>query len=365
MDSKYTIIDNRLMESFKKSTFSGYKKTDVISTLFKSIDNGKIENACNWLTECLCSGYTFDIWQRLLIYSTNTISINNPNLILYLYRKNKTIDNIYRSIDKNDRYGILECRNNDKIRNILFSVVTILCMSNKTKKYDKYPKLKDTDFDFENIQKRFVANVYLLNNDFIHFNEPEELKLVMNEIYTYLKNNNYDMCLYWIFWIFEWEKRNLKAKNSWHIDARKVDVQPKFQSDLVWIIWELIHLQCENVNIEKKRHIKALYILYLDDFNSRKRNKRLPYLYMSICILTHDIDYTIPLLRDKTTLILTNIKNGEMFKMRKPRENHDVVKDLEKDKKPLPQKRVEKKMEGEKILDKLKLFNDLDGLIDK
>ena len=118
MDSKYTIIDNRLLESFKKSTFSGYKKTDVISTLFKSIDNGKIENACNWLTECLCSGYTFDIWQRLLIYNCNTISINNPNLILYLYRKNKTIYNIYRSIDKNDRYGILECRNNDKIRNI-------------------------------------------------------------------------------------------------------------------------------------------------------------------------------------------------------------------------------------------------------
>ena len=26
-----TIIDNRLIESFKKSTFSGYKKTDVIA----------------------------------------------------------------------------------------------------------------------------------------------------------------------------------------------------------------------------------------------------------------------------------------------------------------------------------------------
>ena len=89
-------------------------------------------------------------------------------------------------------------------------------------------------------------------------------QIVMNEIYTYLKGNNYDMCLYWIFWVFEWEKRNLKANNSWHIDSRVVDVQPKFQSDLVWIIWELIHLQCENVSMEKRRHIKALYILYLE-----------------------------------------------------------------------------------------------------
>ena len=187
----------------------------------------------------------------------------------------------------------------------------------------------------------------------------------MNEIYTYLKGNNYDMCLYWIFWVFEWEKRNLKANNSWHIDSRVVDVPPKFQSDLVWIIWDLIHLQCENVNIEKKRHIKALYMLYLDDFNSRKRNKRLPYLYMSICILTHDIDYTTPLLRDKMTLIVSNIKNGEMFKIRKPRENHDVVKDLEVNKKPQSQKRVEKRMDTEKTDDKLKLFNDLDSFLNK
>ncbi len=365
MDNRYSIIDTRLIDNFKKSTFSGYKKADVISTLFSSIDNGKVENACNWLTECLCSGYTFDIWQRLLIYSCNKISINNPNLILYLYKKNRTINNIFKSIDKSDRYGILECRNDDKTRNIFFSVITIFCMSNKTNKYDKYPKLKECDFDFENIQKRFVANVYLLNNDFIHFNEPEELKLVMNEIYTYLKNKNYEMCLFWIFWVFEWEKRNLKAKNNWHIDARVVNVHPKFQSDLVWIIWELIFLQCENVNIEKKRHIKGLYMLYLDEFNTRKRNKRLPYLYMSICILTHDINYTIPLVKDKKTLILSNIKNGEMFKIRKPRENNDIVKNLEKDKKLLPQSKVEKRIVEEKINEKLKLFNDLDSFLNK
>jgi len=173
------------------------------------------------------------------------------------------------------------------------------------------------------------------------------------------------MCIFWILWVFEWEKRNLKAKNTWHIESRKVDVLPKFQSDLVWIIWELIHLESENINIEKRKHIKALYLLYINDFNTRKRNKRLPYLYMSICILTHDIDYNIPLIINKTTLIISNIKNGEMFKMRKSRENNDIVKDLEIDKKPLPQKRVEKHIENEKMDEKLKLFNDLDSFLNK
>ena len=50
-----------------------------------------------------------------------------------------------------------------------------------------------------------------------------------------------------------------------------------------------------------------------------------------------------------------------MFKMRKPRENHDMIKDLEVDKKPLPEHKVEKKMNLEKTEDKLKLFNDLDS----
>jgi len=65
------------------------------------------------------------------------------------------------------------------------------------------------------------------------------------------------------------------------------------------------------------------------------------------------------------TLIVSNIKNGEMFKIRKPRENHDVVKDLEVNKKPQSQKRVEKRMDTEKTDDKLKLFNDLDSFLNK
>ena len=115
-------------------------------------------------------------------------------------------------------------------------------MSSKTKRYDAYPKLKDVDFNFDTISKRFTATVYILPGDFIHFNEPEELKLVMNEIYTHLKNKigGYEKALLWTFWIIEWEKRNIKAKNAWHIDSREVDVGNKFKADdYVWILWNL------------------------------------------------------------------------------------------------------------------------------
>ena len=67
MNKEYEIIDTRGIKSFKKETFSGYKKADVIKTLLKSIDSKKVENASNWLVECIVSGYIIDVWEKLLI----------------------------------------------------------------------------------------------------------------------------------------------------------------------------------------------------------------------------------------------------------------------------------------------------------
>lgn len=53
----YEIIDSRGVDKFKKETFSGYKKADVFKTLFKCIESKKVENSCNWLIECIISGY--------------------------------------------------------------------------------------------------------------------------------------------------------------------------------------------------------------------------------------------------------------------------------------------------------------------
>ena len=101
MDDKYKICDTRGIKSFKIETFSGYKKNDVIKTLFKSIDSKKAENASNWLIECIISGYIVDIWEKLLVYGTNIISINNPNLPNILYKKNILFYNII------NRYNIM------------------------------------------------------------------------------------------------------------------------------------------------------------------------------------------------------------------------------------------------------------------
>ena len=37
MEEKYLIIDTRIIDDLKKTTFCGYKKKDVYTVLFKSI----------------------------------------------------------------------------------------------------------------------------------------------------------------------------------------------------------------------------------------------------------------------------------------------------------------------------------------
>ena len=62
------INDIRTSSDFKSITFSGYKKTDVKNQLIENILKGKIEPACHWCAELLCSGNFIDIWECVLFY---------------------------------------------------------------------------------------------------------------------------------------------------------------------------------------------------------------------------------------------------------------------------------------------------------
>ena len=203
MNDEYIIIDTR--DDFKKMTFSGYKKRDVYIVLNKSMETKKVENANNWITECICSLYMEELWTNLLLFAFKIININNPGLPVYLYNQNMIFYNIYNNLNLKNPFELFNLRNNQIIRNLFTSIATILTISSKTKRYDKYPKFKDIDFNFDTIQIRLKADSNLLPNDLIHFDEPEELKVIMNEIYYHLKNKigGYEKSLYWTLWIIE------------------------------------------------------------------------------------------------------------------------------------------------------------------
>ena len=118
-----------------------------------------------------------------MIYSSKTINVNNPTLPSYFLNKTKILQNQIDRLDMKSKETVL-LSNSQMIRNMFFDIITTLITSPKSKKYDKYPKINELeDFKYENIQKRLFAQMNILPNHIIKFNDPDELRIIINEIF--------------------------------------------------------------------------------------------------------------------------------------------------------------------------------------
>ena len=362
MDEIYIIKDTRYIDEFKDKTFSGFKKSDVLKTLIKNIESGKVENACNWTTECIISGYTHELLDKLIALASKTIHINNPCLPLFLWRKYTCFFRAIDNIDlKKQKHMIIHIRNNQVIRNLIFDIVTTITSSPKSKRYDKYPKInEEVDFRFENIQKKLQAQANFYPDTLFRFTDPEELRIVINEIMLHFKNINsgYDNCCYWIAWIFQWEKKNRKMKIKFEIEEREVQgVKKNMCKDVVWLIWSAILYEGNTRNNETKHQLNALYQLFKYDFSSSKRNLRIPLIYHAIGYLTHTINFNCAIRADKKLFLQSQCNVNIMFKMKKVNEKNNYVE-------PAPKKKkIKQDIKGEQINDKISIINDIDTMI--
>lgn len=359
MNDKYKIIDTRLNEDFKQKTFSGFQKKDVIAALFKSIDQGKIENACHWCTECIISGYTLKIWDRLIVYACKIVHINNPKLPIYLYKKNMILFNQLKRLEcKNKDYLIL--RNSQMIRNLVCDLISTIITSEKKKKYDKLFKIKEGDF---NIKSSLQANIHILPSNILRFDDPEELKIIINEFYFHLKNqlSGYDKAVYWILWLLEWERKHKKNKETWTISERKVDIKNnKDKCDFIWIIWETIFIELSNRNNKMvTNNIKVLYSLYINNYTSSKRNTRLFIIYNAIGHLTNTLDYNKSIRNNMTVFIQTQANINKMYEIVKKNEVNKLIIKEDKNNNKKPNDNQSEELIGLEIMnDKLNIFNE-------
>ena len=362
MNEQYIIIDNRTSEHFKIETFSGFKKKDIMNALFTSIETNKLENACYWVTECIISGYIFDLFEKIIYFSSKIIHINNPTLPSFLLKKYMYLLSITKHIQSKDEY--IHLRNAQTIRHLFFDIVTTLCTSSKTKRYDKYPKIKpEIDFNFSQIQNKLIATMNCCPSHILRFSDPEELRIIINEIFYNLKNNHgsYERLCYWISWIFEWEKIQKKKNGSWEIEERNVsDIKDKYKKDIVWLLWEVILDETNSREDSIKQEINSLFKLFKHDYSPGKKNNRKPILYHVLGYLTHPIDFSIPIRKDISLFIHSQCNVNLMFQSKKTNEQTTNIIPLLKKQKP-----KKKSISQEICDDKLQSFNDLDILFKK
>ena len=330
MEPKYLIIDPRPLECFKEKTFSEFKKREVYSELMKSIEKGKIENTCFWITECIASGYTLNLFEKLIIFSCKIIHINNSRLPSFLWNKYSSFYNSISHINNNkQKKKLIHLRNTQSIRNGLIDVGVTLALSPKDKRFDKYPKLKeDDDFSFSTIKNKLNATMQILPSHIIRFTDPEELRIIMNEFFFNLKNKlgGYEKCVYWILWLIQWEKINKKKKIAFEIEERPIKgLKPQLCKDLIWLVWSVIFEEANIRGNEIKEQIQYLFLLFKINFSSGKRNSRLPLVYLAVGYLTLPVQFNTPIRKSNDIFIKTQSNVNKLFADKKKFEVKEYI----------------------------------------
>ena len=291
--SNFLINDIRKTEDFRKKTFSGYSRKDVFDIFFKSLDENKLEESCQWCVEIVISGYYEDLWDRLINYISKYIGVHNPLLpyTLFLrivkFLKLKKID-VYKN-------NYLELRNSQEVRNLFCELVCIIIMSTKTRKPNNLVKITPTEFLLEGFQKRLLAKTFDGAEKFVMADDPNELRIIINEFFYNIEESRFKLnnLVYWLSWALEWEKNIQKKKGELICSIRDISgIDKKYCRDFIWIIWEVILYETNNKNNEiLTKQIRSLYEFFKMKFTESKKRKRINLILNALDLLSIQMNY--------------------------------------------------------------------------
>ena len=301
LQDTYKIIDKNIL--YNKKTFSGYKKNSVFNELNNCLLDNRIENACYWASEIHCSGFTNLLWEKIIIFTSKFININNPLLPKYIHQKYKEYQELTK---KCQTKNYIELRNNLESRRQICEIIIILCLSKKIN-IPKIPKIYNNDFDIVNIQNKLQAkNTHILDKIFKR-NDPLELRIPINELIFNIKNRNLNTSIYWLTWVIEYDKK-ISKKEKLCCNVRNIEnIEDKYKTDVSWLIWNAIFSCCDN-NTFYIEQIKYLYQIYKINFTKSKKNSRISLLIHSILLIVEKVDNTIPL-KNREDIIMSACNN--------------------------------------------------------
>ena len=343
------INDKRIISDFKNITFSNYKKNIAKKELTKTLYESKIEDSCYWCAELICAGHFSDLWDIIIIFTSRFINIGNPKLPIYLDLRFKNFKDIVVNgyIDNE-----LSLRNNNTIRNIFCEIICILCNSIKKPVFNTLPN-KSFIFNMEELSNKLkapsidYASIVFLKND------PNELFIAINELAYHISSESLNTveCFFWIDWIIEYDIICKKKKKQLFCEKRLfAPVNEKYQTDIIWIIWDLFFKKT-NENKIKTRLIESLLNLFTIRYTSGCKKRRKYLMYNSVNIIIEIINFNIEInnknkneenIINKISIIYKEIKKNEIL----PESNYLI-------------NNIEKKSNLDKTLEKLDIMNNI------
>jgi hypothetical protein len=270
------ISDVRVPKDFTKTTFSGYKRSDVVKALDRCLVSGSVERACFWAAELVCSGRFLDIWETLMVtYSQNCFS-SAPKIAMVL----SELLNSFGSLANGQYSGNeLELRNVDHIRALVAQAVASVAFSQKTHAIKRI-KVPTPEFDIVAIPHRMKAHDTSYAADY-RGGDPKELFISINEL-VFALSGSYDATLacYWIEWISGYTTF-CKKKKVVLTCATRHDISGGIRpNDVVWMIWEELIKAAKTEH--QKKGIAALLRLFKMQYKNSSMSKRIYVLYAAV-----------------------------------------------------------------------------------
>lgn len=303
------INDIRGQHEFKGVSFSKFKKTEVKNELLNSLIHSKIEPACHWSAELICSGHYDDLWEIILLFFSKYIHLGNTNIAIYL---NMRINDFRAILNNGYKDCMLSMRNNEKIRKLFCEIMCILCDAKRRHSFDNV-KIKMNDMNMITIKDKFKAPSTEYGEQTFSVEDPKELFPFVNELaYSVtVSGNNQMIACYWIEWIFEYENRCKAFKEKIGCGRRTfATVDSKCQKDIVWIIWDIFLKESEKRSKLIERLMDSLLQLFCLKYTVGCHKKRKNIMYLAISILCETFVLEKEIIRHSQLHLVNQIKQN-------------------------------------------------------
>ena len=303
------ISDTRNTDSFKTSTFSNYKLTDVKHRLIHSLQVSDIQASCYWSVELVCSNHFERIWDIILYFYSTYINISNPKGIAYIDNRFKAFKKIYETND-----NPFELRNHQQIRMIFCEIMAMLCLSDKVCVMNYVDVPKD-DYNMTLIHTKYKSNSDDYITPYYREDDPKHMMSFFNEFVFNLEIRNCFRAYYWLEFILGYEKILLKYREKSLSGVRSlVQLPSSYSKDIIWIVWEIIIKRAEERGaIYKTLATSALSLFSIKYSPSSKQSKK--YLvYYAISLLTNNIDMNIPIFNGDMDMEVIMENTNQIYK---------------------------------------------------
>ncbi len=311
---QYIVYDMRSTRDFKTISISGYKKVDVCKAFQAALINSKVEEALRWGVEMNSTGMNAKIWEILYNVYLQYIHINNPHFFrYYMKRRNDYFRFIQQYPDQHEIFS----RNDQSIRNVYAELIALVAFSKKTLLFNPktIPKLSQKMlYDRNQLKARMMGLPIHQIYKYVDTNDPNEIKLGLNEIYSniYHTKGNFPLFAFWITWLEQISARKKREQSSTEISLFETHrkfaciptviegVREEYQTHWVWKIWKFLldFKGSSNPNSNQKiveQFIQSAFRDFVDDFKPAQYNRKKYLIYLSFYAIKHMIKWETPL----------------------------------------------------------------------